>query len=82
LGFCLILWPGWPFIPNLYLRPVCPTYLSGLSLHFNRYILLCLYVYVVISLGFRRFRVVLVVWNVTLILMFLNSFEIVLVSGP
>jgi hypothetical protein len=81
--FCLFVFMAW--ICFLYrtsnVRPVCPTYLSEHLLHFNWYTLLWFYVSIVTSLGFRWFHIVLVVLNAILILVFLNSFVIVLVSG-
>jgi hypothetical protein len=63
-------------------RPVCPMYLSGHSLHFNWYIPLWLYVSVVSSLGFRWFCIALIDLNAIPMLVFLNNCVIVLVSGP
>jgi hypothetical protein len=78
---CLFLWLGW--ICSLYrtlnVRPVCPTYLSRYSLHFNWYTPLRLYASFVLSLRFRWFRSALVVLNAILMLVFLNNFVTVLV---
>jgi hypothetical protein len=63
-------------------RPVCPTYLSGHSLHFYWCTPFWLYMCIGPPLGFRWFRIVLVVLNVILMLVFLNNFVIVLVLGP
>jgi hypothetical protein len=65
---------------NIY--PVSPTYLSGYSLQFNWYTPLWLYVSIIPSLCFRWFRIVLVVLNAILMLVFLNYFVIFHVSGP
>jgi hypothetical protein len=61
--------------------PACPMYLSGHLLHFNWCTPLSLYV-LFPRLGFRWFYIVLVILNVILMLVFVNNFVIVLVSGP
>jgi hypothetical protein len=49
---------------SLNVRPICPTYLSGHSSHFNWYTPLRLYTSSVLCRGFRRRWIVLLVLNV------------------
>jgi hypothetical protein len=61
--------------------PVCPTYLSGHSLHIGilRFGYMNLFYPLLV---FKWFRIVFVILNAILMLVFLNNFVIVLVSGP
>jgi hypothetical protein len=53
---CSLYWP-------LNVCPICPTYLSGHSLHFSWYTPLWLCMSLNCSQGFRWFFIVLIVWN-------------------
>jgi hypothetical protein len=96
VGVCRIqyvlgeFWPlGIVFISlicSLYLvlnvRPVCPIYLRGHSLHAIWYTPLQLYMSVIFSLAFTCCFIVLLVLNATFMVVFQNNLAIILILGP
>jgi hypothetical protein len=63
-------------------RPVCPMYFNGHSLHFNWYTPDFKYMSVIWFFGVRCFFIVLLVFKAIPMFVFLNGLDIILVSGP
>jgi hypothetical protein len=68
--------------PILQVRPVCPTYFNGHSLHFNWYTPDFKYTSVICFFYVRCFCIVLLVFKAIPMFVFLNSLDIILVSVP